>query len=71
MDGEKRYFDDVIKSKERLLDVTTEVASGSKNMLILLNENYDDEALQTLKNYFSNYCSDEELIYRFNDNLEA
>ena len=38
MDGEKRKFDNVVKSKERLLDVTREVASSSENMIALLND---------------------------------
>lgn len=71
MDGEKRYFDNVIKSKERLFDVTREVASSSENILILLDENYDEKTLQVLKDYYSNYCSEEEWREKFNDNLDA
>ena len=71
MDGEKRKFDNVVKSKERLLDVTREVASSSENMIALLNDSYDEKTLQALKDYYSNYCSDEECIAKFNNNLDA
>ena len=51
MDGEKRKFDNVVKSKERLLDVTREVASSPENMIALLNDSYDEKTLQVLKDY--------------------
>ena len=71
MDGEKRKFDNVVKSKERLFDVTREVASSSENMIALLNDSYDEKTLQVLKDYYSNYCSEEEWRNKFNDNLDA
>ena len=71
MDGEKRKFDNVVKSKERLLDVTREVASSPENMIALLNDSYDEKTLQVLKDYYSNYCSEEEWRNKFNDNLDA
>ena len=50
----KEYFKNVNKSESRLIGLTNE-AIGGADMFLLLNENYDKEVLDMMKQYYSNW----------------
>ena len=66
----KEYFKNVDKSKDRLIGLTNE-ATGGADMFLLLNENYDKEVLDMMKEYYSNYVSEKEHQEEFNKTLDA
>lgn len=66
----KEYFKNIDKSKDRLIGLTNE-ATGGADMFLLLNENYDKEVLDMMKQYYSNYVSEKEHQEEFNKTLDA
>lgn len=66
----KEYFKNVNKSESRLIGLTNE-AIGGADMFLLLNENYDKEVLDMMKQYYVNYVSNEDHQKEFNQTLDA